>query len=175
MKSATDKRERARQYYRENREKICDYHKQRRRERNARLGRETRIGKAPKPASQRIWKFVKKTETCWVWTGAIAGGYAHISVNSKPQRAHRVMYELLVGPIPEGMELDHVRSRGCTMSHCVNPAHLEPVTHKENMKRARRSLCKRGHEYNETNTRYYHNAKGQPRKACRPCDRIRHR
>lgn len=45
--------------------------------------------------------------------------------------AHRVAYELWVGPIPEGMELDH----RCKVRACINPAHLEPVTHAENMRR----------------------------------------
>lgn len=71
---------------------------------------------------------------CWVWTAASNGrGYGRIWVDGRPHPAHRVAYEIHVGPIPAGMEIDHLcRNRGC-----VNPAHLEPVTRRENLRRAR--------------------------------------
>lgn len=101
------------------------------------------------PIEEKFWRHVHKTDTCWLWTGRLHRlGYGIITHSSKQQFAHRVGYELLVGPIPEGMELDHVWDRGCRNRHCVNPDHLEPVTHAENMsrgERTRRVQCPHGH------------------------------
>jgi len=78
---------------------------------------------------------------CWIWTGARSPlGYGAVSCGGGvTRRAHRATYELLVGPIPEGMQLDHVKARGCTSTACVNPAHLEPVTNAENTRRGARA------------------------------------
>jgi len=77
-------------------------------------------------------------DDCWLWTGAIIGsergGYGYIKVGgsaASPTIVHRLMYERDVGPIPEGLELDHL----CEVKRCVRPSHLEPVTHAENMRR----------------------------------------
>lgn len=87
---------------------------------------------------------------CWEWAGAhTSEGYASGSIGGKWVSPHRASYEALVGPIPEGLELDHLcRNRGC-----VRPNHLEPVTHAENIRRGQRGRlswhkthCKRGHE-----------------------------
>lgn len=73
---------------------------------------------------------------CWLWTGSIIpSGYGYVWWCNRAQRVHRVVYTLLVGPIPHGLDLDHVKARGCTSRACVNPAHLEPVTHRENVLR----------------------------------------
>ena len=70
------------------------------------------------------------TETCWLWTGPkYHNGYGQ----ARGGRVHRLMYEALVGPIPDGLELDHL----CRIRECVNPEHLEPVTRAENARRAR--------------------------------------
>ena len=95
---------------------------------------------------------VNKTETCWLWTAGVnASGYGKFGREpTGPELAHRVAYELLVGPIPDGLVLDHL----CRVRICVNPAHLEPVTSGENTRRAcrGRTHCKRGHEFTPENT-----------------------
>ena len=86
---------------------------------------------------ERIETHLDKTGDCWIWTGSLShNGYGHIHVGNTVARVHRVVYTLLVGPIPEGMHLDHVDERGCTSRACCNPAHLEPVTQAENNRRA---------------------------------------
>ena len=94
---------------------------------------------------------------CWLWTGhALKGGYRQINVKGRTMLAHRWAYELLVGPIPDGLTLDHL----CRNPSCVNPRHLEPVTMRENNLRglgvsgvnARKTHCKHGHPYDERNT-----------------------
>jgi hypothetical protein len=107
---------------------------------------------------------------CWPWTGARnSSGYGVIRIDDKTQQAHRVTYERFVGPIPDGMELDHL----CRVRHCVNPAHLEPVTRHENWRRgeapsavnARKTHCDSGHEFTPENT--YVKPRGG--RECRTC------
>jgi len=75
---------------------------------------------------------------CLLWTGSRhPDGYGRIMIGKKLHRVHRVMYEMFVGPIPDGMELDHVKALGCDNKHCASPAHLEPVTGAENKRRYR--------------------------------------
>lgn len=78
---------------------------------------------------QRFWSKFEKTETCWLWTaGRIAHGYGALAIGRRMVRAHVFAYKLLVGEIPAGLVLDHT----CHVRHCVNPAHLRPVTRKQN-------------------------------------------
>lgn len=87
---------------------------------------------------------------CWVWTASMYnGGYGRIRFEKKDYVAHRLVYELLVSQIPAGLQLDHL----CRVRTCVNPAHLEPVTCRENLMRgethaaanAAKTHCVHGH------------------------------
>lgn len=79
--------------------------------------------------SDRFFAKVDKTATCWNWTAKkIHTGYGQFWINGGHTVAHRIAYEWLVGPIPEGMEIDHT----CHNRSCVNPAHMRVVTHKQN-------------------------------------------
>ena len=74
-------------------------------------------------------------DSCWPWRGQVnRGGYGVARYKRRTTTAHRAIYRILVGPIPDGLELDHL----CRNRLCVNPAHLEPVTHLENVRRAYR-------------------------------------
>lgn len=105
---------------------------------------------------------------CWLWTGTInAAGYGQFWNGRKVVYAHRFAYEHFVGPIPaDRPHLDHI----CRVTACANPAHLEPVTQRENNRRTRLSGCRRGHAYPEHE---YRDPNG--RRWCRECRRIRDR
>jgi hypothetical protein len=96
------------------------------------------------------------TSGCWLWTGATTrDGYGNYALGRRFVGAHRVAYLLKVGPIPDGMQIDHL----CRVRHCVNPAHMEVVTARENVLRgvsfaavnAAKTRCPKGHEYTEDN------------------------
>lgn len=91
---------------------------------------------------------------CWLWQANIdIYGYAIVKVDGKNRKAHRVAYELFIGPIPEGHDADHL----CRVRHCVNPLHIEPVTSAENQRRGLNGVlkveCRNGHPYTEKNVR----------------------
>lgn len=136
--------------------------------------------------TERFWSKVVKTDTCWIWIGAITShGYGIFRGDTKPLAAHRFSYLLINKEIPAGKELDHL----CRVRGCVNPEHLEAVTHSENMKRAfshqelergnRWKRCKRGHELIEGNLHYINAKKrdGTPRidRCCLKCRKDRAR
>lgn len=108
----------------------------------------------PPTAEQRFWTKVAKgtDDECWLWQGALTTtGYGSFKAAGWPGGAHRISYLLLVGPVPEGLVLDHL----CRVRNCVNPAHLEPVTSAENTARglkAKRTHCMRGHLFTEEST-----------------------
>lgn len=96
---------------------------------------------------------------CWEWTrGKCSSGYGSIRVKDKKHRVHRLFYETCFGPVPKGLQLDHL----CRNRWCCNPDHMEAVTQQENIRRgltgklnnhnARKTRCPRGHEYTEENT-----------------------
>lgn len=120
----------------------------------------------------KFWANVDRSDpsVCWEWTGTrSAKGYGVFS----GVRAHRAAYELLVGPIPAGLTIDHL----CRNRACINPAHLEPVTNRENILRgespsaihARASHCPKGHQYDGANT--WTDRRGW--RTCRECRRDR--
>jgi hypothetical protein len=120
---------------------------------------------------ERFWAKVHFTETCWLWTAAtLPNGYGVLGIEHRTVYAHRVAYELLVGPIRDGLQIDHL----CRVRHCVNPEHLEPVTQRDNLARgegptainARKSHCPKGHPF-EGNT--YYDRQGHRR--CAECHR----
>ena len=117
---------------------------------------------------------IHHTSNCWEWKGSKGRGYGLFSVNGKIGVAHRFSYELFKEQIPQGMELDHL----CKNTSCVNPEHLEPVTHKENLMRGNtrarlnlnKSNCPHGHPYDADNT-----YKRRGMRECRTCIRERMR
>jgi hypothetical protein len=105
----------------------------------------------------RFWKSVFKTDKCWLWTGnKIPSGYGYFSVRRNRFRVHRFAYELVNGPILSGLDIDHL----CGVRNCVNPAHLEAVTHRDNVLRGNtfaarnvaKTSCPSGHPYDGENT-----------------------
>lgn len=131
---------------------------------------------------ERFWPKVDKNAEggCWEWTASVmAAGYGQINLGRRGDGigyAHRLAYEWLVGPIPPDLVIDHV----CRNRRCVNPAHLEVVTERENILRgaggsainALKTHCVNGHEFTPENT-YVYSMTGA--RSCRECARARDR
>jgi len=123
------------------------------------------------PLWDRMMKYIDVTEGCWLWMAATRNGYSTFSMGGKSRYVHRIMYEKFIDRLVDGMVIDHL----CEVRNCVNPFHLEQVTSTENIKRSfdnrhsTRFYCKRGHEWNDDNTRYYGKAE---QKRCRKCNVI---
>ena len=108
------------------------------------------------PLTERMWNFIspEPNSGCWLWEGGISqDGYALVWANGTGGKAHRMIYEEMRGPVPDGLQLDHL----CRVRFCVNPDHLEPVTQQENVNRGlgstqNRVRCVNGHDYTEENT-----------------------
>jgi hypothetical protein len=114
--------------------------------------------------AQRFFDLVDVTDGCWMWQGMrIWSGYGRFSILRRPIAAHRWAYEFCIGPIPEGLTIDHL----CRTRACVNPNHLEAVTNLVNVRRgtpyrrnfARRSTA-RGRTGERLNTQRTHCTKG---------------
>lgn len=108
---------------------------------------------------ERFWAKVDQRglDDCWEWRASRdSKGYGKFQFDGRIRPAHRASYELAIGPIPEGLEIDHL----CRNRACVNPGHLEPVTHRENCLRgtspaaeaARKTHCVKGHPLDEANS-----------------------
>lgn len=123
----------------------------------------------------RFWAKVDQSGDCWTWAGVKDDrGYGRFTVQGRKVLTHRFAYELLVGPIPDGLVIDHL----CRNPRCVNPAHLEPVTTRENLLRGNtitaaqvaRTHCPQGHPYAGENLAIDDGAR-----RCRKCHRDRER
>jgi hypothetical protein len=119
----------------------------------------------------RFMSKVNKTSDCWLWTAYCnPAGYGKFAIGRLPQwYAHRWSYTQFVGPIPDGLQIDHL----CRVKACVNPDHLEAVTGAVNTRRAADVVthCPKGHEYTPENT-YVNNTKRGPMRDCRECHRL---
>jgi hypothetical protein len=128
---------------------------------------------------ERFWSKVNQNGDCWLWTAGFdkdGYGYFHIPDGTPKQqqvKAHRYAYTISKGAIPTGLQIDHL----CRVPACVNPAHLEVVTCRENLlrgntfqaKNAQKTHCDHGHEFDEANT--YIRPNGS--RACKACIRNR--
>lgn len=119
---------------------------------------------------ERILLHVRITNLCWEWDGSRdKSGYGYIRLGREKHGAHRASYEAFVGPIPDGLVIDHLCRNPC----CVNPIHLEPVTPHENSLRgatAMKTSRVNGHEFSVENTRFTKTKYGV-RRSCRACTR----
>lgn len=130
-------------------------------------------------AKERFWQHVDtgSPNACWIWTGARnRDGYGHFYVSGKLVAVHRFSFELHKGPIPEGMEIDHL----CRTHPCVNPLHLDAVSHQTNNRRgvhpnSFKNACSQGHSYDLLNTMYVRGKSGTVQRRCRQCSRLWHR
>lgn len=128
----------------------------------------------PKPIAPRV-RLLRRYRTdaagCWIWQGHLnRAGYGKFMMTKGESdiHAHRAAYLLMVGPIPDGYHIDHL----CRVRACINPAHLEAVTPRENLMRginqtalnARKTHCPQGHAYDEVNTYWWQGQRG-----CRTC------
>ena len=126
---------------------------------------------------ERFWAKVDKNgplwngTPCWLWLAYKDAGYGRFWLSPNLIQAHRFAYELLVGPIPEELQIDHL----CRNHTCVNPAHMEAVSHRINNLRgnglgaqgARKTHCPQGHSYDLLNTYFW-----QGGRHCRACGRV---
>jgi len=126
--------------------------------------------------------FIEPNSGCWIWTAKLEKtGYGRMKIARKSYYAHRISYELFVGKIPDGLQLDHL----CRTRSCVNPKHLEPVAPRTNIIRgltgattkarhARKTHCAKGHELSGSNVRL-EVSQGWQRRVCVTCANERNR
>ena len=137
-----------------------------------------------RPVLDRFWEKIRlgDPDACWNWLVAVdQHGYGKIRIGGRRAtggrdvKAHQFSYEIKYGPVPEGLEIDHL----CRNPRCVNPVHLEAVTHGENMRRGmsisgrnfRKTHCSRGHAFDEGNTQIKIDNRGRTHRSCKTCHR----
>ena len=130
-----------------------------------------RIYKRGATTEEAFWWWVDKTDECWLWTGPQRNGYGSFTSGGVRRYAHRYSFERIYGTIPRRLELDHL----CRKTLCVNPEHLEAVSHVENVRRGlagkvnnpstQKTHCPHGHPYDLINTIFTN--KGE--RVCRTC------
>ena len=143
-----------------------------------RNGFEWWVGDLPENIKRRFLTKVNKTDDCWLWEGRVnPGGMGQFRIAPKSKGnqtgcrldVHKLIYLWFKGPIHNGMEIDHL----CRVPTCVNPDHLDPVTHLENMHRgvaavgthhSRKTHCIHGHPFNDENTYWW-----RGKRVCRAC------
>ncbi|GGU91154.1 hypothetical protein GCM10010275_30320 [Streptomyces litmocidini] len=150
----------------------------------------SKVRRLNRPILERVnERTAAQSNGCIHWTGSLnEHGYGRISIKKEMHLAHRVVYQEVVGPLPDGVMLDHTchnldescgGGSGCLHRRCVNPAHLEPVTNVENQERSKNThagrrilmdTCIRGHRYTPETT--YIDANGH--RSCRTCARLLH-
>jgi hypothetical protein len=141
------------------------------------------------PAAVRLWTYIDKEGptpsvrpdlgACWMWTARVdRDGYGTFTDDEgRTRQAHRIAYELQIGPIPPGLEIDHL----CAVRACMRGSHLEAVTHAENLRRGEggrnnrlKTHCPQGHPYDEENTYVAPaTAKHTAYRVCRTCRKTR--
>ena len=130
-------------------------------------------GFVPQAAVDRLQALIspEPNSGCWLWTGGVSNvGYGKFSLDGRTVPAHRAAWALLVGEIAAGLDIDHRCRNRC----CVNPAHLEPVTRRENLLRSKgtwaslslRTHCKNGHPFTPENTAARSDGHGRRCLAC---------
>jgi hypothetical protein len=148
----------------------------------------------PLSLDEKLWAKVDRRGAgeCWPWLGKVTThGYGKVFHDGRLQGVHRLTYEALVGPIPDGLMLDHTchdpaecaGGPSCPHRSCCNPAHMEPVTNHQNIMRgntpaarhAAKTHCPQGHPYDEENTRYRMRDGRRVGRDCRQCARDRSR
>ena len=128
----------------------------------------------------RLAEYIGRDNECWIYPGALRYGYGvvSLSINKRPKTfyAHRLAYAHLCGPIPEGLQIDHL----CRNRACFNPAHLEAVTQQANIARGEagrknmtKTLCAKGHELAGANVSIRTKASGRTFRVCLACKRER--
>lgn len=118
---------------------------------------------------RRFWGKVEKSGECWLWLGSHGKGYGRFSIDGVLRGAHRVAFEWLRGPIKSGLVIDHL----CRNPICVNPAHMEAVTNRENIMRGYGIAAK---EFSQTHCKYGHQlppAIPGKERPCKTCNKMR--